>query len=435
MYLDHLKGIWNNSESEYVISKENTKFTFRQILDSKIPDLSKVRPGDCVAIVGDFSPTTTKIFLELASKKAIIMPLSEKNATEHDTFFKIGNARYVVRDSQLIDLGEINKTSNVLIEELRIQNSAGLLLFTSGTTGQPKAILHNFDLFMQKYLNMNMRNNIFISFLLFDHIGGINTLFSSLFSKSSVVIPVSRNPEHIGNLLELFRVEILPTTPTFLRMLMYFDEETHRKFSKLRVITYGTEVMDENTLNSINILLPEVEFRQTYGMSELGIFRIKSESNTSLYFKFNDERVDTRINKDNLLQINSKSRMVGYLNHPSPFYDGGWFDTQDIVEIKNGFIKVLGRNSKIVNIGGLKVNPEEIQSILMEIPGIRRSRVYGVKNPITGNHLEADVAISDGNSISEKDIKLYLSAKLERYKIPNIIRIKDVPINYRFKRL
>ena len=91
----------------------------------------------------------------------------------------------------------------------------------------------------------------------------------------------------------------------------------------LRIITYGTERMDQPTLDALCELLPNVEFRQTFGMSELGIVRVKSEASNSLFMKVGGEGVETRV-VNNVLEIRSKARMLGYLNAESPFDEDGW---------------------------------------------------------------------------------------------------------------
>ena len=83
--------------------------------------------------------------------------------------------------------------------------------------------------------------------------------------------------------------------------------------ASLRIITYGTERMDQPTLDQLCQLLPDVDFRQTLGMSELGIVRVKSEARDSLFMKVGGEGVETRT-VDGVLQIRSANRMLGYLN-------------------------------------------------------------------------------------------------------------------------
>ena len=90
-----------------------------------------------------------------------------------------------------------------------------------------------------------------MNFLLFDHIGGINTLLYTLFNSGQIVIPYKRNVTDIIQDIEKFSVELLPTTPTFLRMLLFDNKFNLQKLKSLKIITYGAEIMDEDTLKKI----------------------------------------------------------------------------------------------------------------------------------------------------------------------------------------
>ena len=116
-----------------------------------------------------------------------------------------------------------------------------------------------------------------IFFLLFDHIGGINTLFHTLFNNGTIVAPKKRTVEDVLHTCKKYEVEVLPTTPTFLRMLLISNINEEKFPKSIKIITYGTEIMDQTTLNQLCKFLPNFDFRQTYGMSELGILRIKSK--------------------------------------------------------------------------------------------------------------------------------------------------------------
>ncbi len=150
------------------------------------------------------------------------------------------------------------------IEQLREEKHAGLVLFSTGTTGRPKAILHDLTLFMQRFETPRPTLKT-INFLLFDHIGGLNTLLHTLFNKGTVVAPRSRSVEDILTTCADHEIEVLPTTPTFLRMMLMSGLIPDRVPESLRIITYGTERMDQPTLDALCELLPNVDFRQTFG--------------------------------------------------------------------------------------------------------------------------------------------------------------------------
>ena len=114
-------------------------------------------------------------------------------------------------------------------------------------------------------------------------------------------------------------------------MLLLSEDYHNYNLDSLELITYGTEPMPMTTLKKLNDIFPKVRFLQTYGLSEVGILRSKSKSSDSLWVKIGGEDYKTRI-VDGMLEIKSKSSMLGYLNAPSPFTDDGWFKTGDSVE-------------------------------------------------------------------------------------------------------
>ena len=135
---------------------------------------------------------------------------------------------------------------------------------------------------------------------------------------------------------------------------------------------------------------PDIKLLQTYGLSEVGILRSKSKSSDSLWVKVGGEGFETRV-VDGMLEIKAKSAMLGYLNVPSPFTEDGWFKTGDAVEVDSEYIKILGRKSEIINVGGEKVYPQEVENVILEIDNVAEVTVYGEKNPIIGNIVCAKV--------------------------------------------
>src|SRR5690606_14521139 len=146
----------------------------------------------------------------------------------------------------------------------------------------------------------------------------------------------------------------LPTTQTFLNLTLLGKAWEGLDLSSLQLITYGTEPMPEATLKAVHERFPEVQLLQTYGLSELGILRSKSRSSDSLWVKVGGEGFETRI-VDGLLEIKAQSAMLGYLNAPSPFTPDGWFRTGDAVEVDGEWLRILGRKSEMINVGGEKV--------------------------------------------------------------------------------
>jgi acyl-CoA synthetase (AMP-forming)/AMP-acid ligase II len=256
-------------------------------------------------------------------------------------------------------------------------------------------------------------------FLLFDHIGGINTLLHVLANGGCAVIPSDHSSETVASAIAQYRVQVLPTSPTFLTLLLLSGVYQRYDLSSLEIITYGTEVMPESVLTSLNQVFPHIRFHQTYGLTELGIMRSKSQASDSLWFKVGGEGYETRI-VNGMLEIKAKSAMLGYLNAPAPFTADGWYMTGDVVEIDGEWLKILGRKSEIINVGGQKVYPGEVESVLQTMPGVAEVSVKGEANPITGNIVTAKVRLKTDESLRDFRVRLraFCQDKLESYKIP-----------------
>ena len=273
-----------------------------------------------------------------------------------------------------------------------------------------------------------------INFLLFDHIGGLNTLLHTLFNKGTVVAPKSRSVEDVLTTCAEFKIEVLPTTPTFLRMMLMSGLIPKKIPKTLRIITYGTERMDQPTLDALCTLLPEIDFRQTFGMSELGIVRVKSEAKNSLFMKIGGEGVETRV-LNSVLEIRSKTRMIGYLNADSPFDSEGWYNTKDIVEEKNGFYKITGRTSEVINVGGLKFMASDVERVALKYDNIEFVKAEAKINPITGQHVELTVQPARDYTLDKTDLKIFLSEQLPNHMMPKRIKVASVNIGHRYKKV
>src|SRR5919106_3948228 len=102
-----------------------------------------------------------------------------------------------------------------------------------------------------------------------------------------------------------------------------------------------------------------------------------------------------------MLQIRARSAMLGYLNAPSPFTPDGWFPTGDAVDVDGEYLRIRGRQSEIINVGGEKVYPAEVESVLQSMDGVAEITVCGEKNPITGQMVTARVRLTTGETLPE----------------------------------
>lgn len=424
-----LKERWEGIDYPFFVHSKGA-LHFNEIANQQSVDLSNVYSGDVVALIGDFNPKSILTLLQLIDKNVILVPLTADTREQHDYFFDAAKVDVVIEGNKVKRIQ--HSSAHDLIEDLRNKKHAGLVLFSTGTTGRPKAILHDFTFFMKRFETPRPTLKT-INFLLFDHIGGLNTLLHTLFNKGTVVAPKSRSVEDILETCSEHCIEVLPTTPTFLRMMLMSGLIPDKVPASLRIITYGTERMDQPTLNDLCNLLPQIDFRQTFGMSELGIVRVKSKARDSLFMKVGGEGVETRV-VDNVLEIRSKTRMIGYLNADCPFDNEGWYNTKDIVEESDGLYKITGRISEVINVGGLKFMPSEIERVALQFKGVELAKAEGKSNPITGQHVELIVQSAPQIDINKKDLKIFLNNRLASHMIPRRLKIGNVAIGHRFKK-
>ena len=394
--------------------------------------------GAVVSFDGDYSAASIALFLALAANKNIVVPLSKDSARHFVEFRDIASTEYdisiVDRDLNLTVTGR--QATHEIYQTLRQNNECGLVLFSSGSTGKSKAIVQNLDKLLAKFKVPRKPLRMLI-FLQLDHIGGVNSLLYSLANKGTVVVADGRSPEKVCAAIQDYKAEVLPTSPTFLNLLILSKAYESYDLSSLNLVTYGTEPMQASTLEKLANLFPNTNFQQTYGLSEVGILRSKSRSSDSLWMKVGGEEFTTKI-VNGTLWIKSDSAMLGYLNAPSPFDSEGFLDTGDMVEQDGEWIRILGRNSEIINVGGLKVFPAEVESVLLQLEGIEDVVVYGESHPITGKMVVAKCkTIVDESSRQLKARMLnFCKDKLQSYKIPGkVILTTDNTYNERYKRM
>jgi long-chain acyl-CoA synthetase len=397
-----------------------------------------VEAGSIVILEGDYSPSSCALLLAIARSRAVVVPLASATTTERAEFQRIAEVGFAVTASErgITRRVEASGPENVVMREFLGRGHPGLVLFSSGSTGQPKAILHDLSVLVEKFQQPRpaMRT---LAFLLLDHIGGLNTLFHTLANGGNVVVAGARDPASVCAAIERHHVELLPTSPTFLNLLLASREHERFNLESLKLITYGTEVMPESLLVRLHAALPQVELRQTYGLSEVGILRAKSLASDSTWVKIGGEGYETKI-VDGTLRIRARTSMVGYLNYPIPFDADQWFDTGDVVEVNGDYVRFVGRQSAFVNVGGQKVHPAEVENVLMEMPEITEVVVYGERNALMGQVVAARVRTSVELSGAELRgrIRAHCSGRLAAFKVPSRVTVVEDPLhNARFKKL
>ncbi|NBR43121.1 MAG: long-chain fatty acid--CoA ligase [Verrucomicrobia bacterium] len=343
------------------------------------------------ALIGEHGPASTAWLLALEEAGHFVAPLSG-NVAEHPKKLAQINAQWLITTEPLAwkMFPRVDEPSaHPLFQKLCEQSRAGLILFSSGTSGQPKAMVQDFTNLLATYELRHPSRLPLLALLGFDHIGGINTLLGALASGAMMVIPENRSAQAVAAAIMAHRVGVLPASPTFLNLLLASGEVQARDLSSLRVITYGTEPMPETLLGRLRQAFPRARFIQTFGTSETGIAQTESPDAGSTFFRFSDSGLKWKI-IDEELWLQSRTQIGGYLNANSErFTEDGWL-------------------------------PIEVESVILEVEGVTECRVFGESHALTGQTVAVDVVANghlDQESLRAK-IRTICRTKLARYKVP-----------------
>ena len=433
MFIDFLFDVFRqNAESEAVIWRDQS-FAYGKLLNRTIQWRSYLRKnriasGTVTAVEADFSPNAIALMLALIETGCIAVPLTSSVAAKKAEFMAISGVEALLeldaRDEARLTPFE-RPEAHEIVQRLRKRGHPGLVLFSSGSTGQSKAAVHDIVGMLAKF-KVRRHARRAITFLLYDHIGGFNTMLYQLSNAGCIVTVQGRDPDTVLRAVERHKVELLPTSPTFINLILLSEAYRRYDLSSLKIVTYGTEPMPESTLRRFHQALPNVELQQTYGLSEVGILRSKSRSSDSLWVRLGGEGFQTRV-VDGILQIKAESAMLGYLNAPSPFTDDGWFDTGDKVEVDGDYFRILGRQSDIINVGGQKVYPAQVESVVQEMPEVAEVSVYGEKNAIMGQIPCATIRLRQPRDVREfhSELRRFCRQRLQEFQIPVRVRLVE----------
>ncbi|MFJ5532631.1 fatty acid--CoA ligase family protein [Streptomyces sp. NPDC093261] len=404
-------------------------------------DRCDVRPGQVVCLEAAYTPASCGALLALMERRAIVVPLAPLPTAKRAEFLDVAQVEKVVTlgadGSPTIAPTEVT-ASHPLYGRLRRAATGGLVLFSSGTSGRSKASVLDLSRVLGRYGAPRRRKpKRTLCFLTLDHIGGINTFLHTLSQGGTLITIPERTPEAVFSAIERDSVNILPTTPTFLNLVLI--SRAYERFStrSLELITYGTEPMPAHTLRRLHDALPDVRLKQTYGLSELGIMPTRSRSDDSLWLELGKAGFDYKV-IDDVLWIRSDMAMLGYLNAPAEFDEDGFFNTQDVVQLDGDYLRILSRKSELINVGGEKVYPGEVENVLLEMDNIAEATVCGLPSPVTGMVVKATVRLveeEDHQQVSAR-VREYCRSRLEPYKVPLSVEVSTArQYSERFKKI
>jgi len=286
-------------------------------------------------------------------------------------------------------------------------------LFTSGTTGVPKKISHSFESITRNcFVEEKFKNDIWGFAYNPTHMAGIQVFFQALLNNNPIVRLFNYNPDDIRSFISDMRVTNISATPTFYRMLI----EENIEINSIKKVTSGGEKLDNALYGKLMKMFPNATIRNVYASTEAG--SVLTSSNGDL-FKISEkysklvkiENGELLLHND-LLGSGAEDKIVG-----------DWYHTGDIVEyVDESSVKFrfVSRKNEMINVGGYKVNPSEVEEFLLMIPGVKEARVFSKKSSVLGQIVIAEVVSVEG--VTEQSIRKFMVLKLQEFKIPRIIK-------------
>ena len=390
-----------------------------------------VAPGSVIVTPGEASWESLAWLFGAAATQAVVVPLRRERVAElhgWKNFIEIG---WLAQDGGIARVGEgtMSPVAERLLGELRARDHAGLVLATGGTTGTPKLVLHDLAVLLTTVPVRAGRAKRTLPLMRFDHIGGLDMAWRALAGGQVLVAPpVELNPEAVAVTIARHRVEVMPATPSFLNLLLMAEIHRTHDLSSLRVVPYGAEPMPVGLLARLRAALPEVEFVQRFGTSETGALPVQNIG-AGLLLREDQAGFAWKI-VDDELWVQSPARALGYLAGNSQGFDvAGWFRTGDLAErLPDGTVRVLGRREELINVGGEKVLPAEIEGVLLAHPMVADCRVGPEPSAVLGQIVAAEIVWRgpERDAVAVKrQLHAFGAGRIARQKLPTVVRLVE----------
>lgn len=385
---------------------------------------SELRAGTVVGLEAEYSAEAIFCFLALAEAGAAIALVSPFDPRRHECLAAAACERvYRQSGAKLSPEEGPGGPAPALLEKLG--GSPGLVVFTSGSGGAPKAALHDLTRLAHRHNGgrQAMRTALFLEM---DHLGGVNTLLYCLLRGGCAWIPPSRDPAAFFPAADRDGVELLPLTPSYIGLFFLSGLQEKLRLARVKTVSYGAEVMPEPILRRFHALYPHIRLVQVYGSTEFAMLPAEPEGGSSTWLRFREANGYATKVENGFLYVKAPTSMLGYLNHPSPMLDGGWMATGDRVETRDGFLRILGREGDFVNVGGRKVSPAAVEEALLAVPNVGEAVVFGVPNELLGQVVAAKVVARERPADEEAFVLALQSAcaeKLAPHEVPVTIEL------------
>ena len=293
-------------------------------------------------------------------------------------------------------------------------STSTITIFTSGTTGQPKQVVHSIDTLTRSVrIGDKYQGQVWAYAYNPTHMAGLQVFFQAFENKNTLVNVFNNRRKDVYQKLERHRITHISATPTFYRLLL----PAEKSFDTVLRTTLGGEKSDSYLHEEICKLFPLAKINNVYASTEAGtLFAAKGE-----YFQIPEQnRTLFQVDDGELLIHHSLLGQSDSFNLDGEYYHSG--DLIEWVDEQAGLFKFKSRKNELINVGGYKVNPSEVEGALNAIKGVLQSLVYGKVNSLLGNVLCAEVQLDKEGVLTELEIRRQLKEKLQDFKIPRRIK-------------
>lgn len=310
-----------------------------------------------------------------------------------------------------------------LLKRIQDNKEWRLSLFTSGTTGRPKKVSHTLGTLTRNVkVADSFKDDIWAFSFNPTHMAGIQVFFQSFFNQNTMVYTFKMEPKLIPSIIDKYRITHISATSTFYRNLLPYIKVSI--FENMKRVTFGGEKYDSNLELKIKEIFPNAKIRNIYASTEVGsVFSSKGN-----VFEIG-EQIQGLVKVSDTNELLIHSSLLAHSDEIS--LNDQWYNTGDLVEMLDAnHFRFTSRISEMINVGGYKVNPLEVEETLMKVSGIIDILVKSRNNNVTGQIIVADIVKEDG--FNEKELKIlikkYASSVLQEWKVPRIIKfVGEIP--------
>lgn len=393
--------------SFFIDSERRVDCTYDQL----IQNLKKRQSFNPYCYTNDYYQVFENIILSLLYGREIILvdgdfSISEISSIVGETDFNV----YTESVDFSVLFAEIKKKEDLLTCLEQGKERWSITLFTSGTTGLPKKVTHNFESITRFVkLSKSQQNAIWGLAYSPTHMAGLQLFFQAILNGCTIVRLYQLEVAKLHQEITGRGITHISATPTFFRLML--AESTI--FPQVLRVTSGGEKVDGYLVSLIKSKFPNAKFTNVYASTEIGaLFAAHGD-----VFTVNVELTEFVKVEEGELYVHKK--LLGKLDN---VYDS-WYATGDLVEVLETNplrLKFITRKNEMINTGGNKVNPEEVEEALRQVPGVCDSRVFGRKNSLLGSVVCCEV-IRENESVTEHYLRNELVKLIQEFKVPRLI--------------